>query len=231
MHHDLDALVAQLRALADEKYRIFNESLTPGIEGKSIGVRMPALRKIAKQLLREDPAGFLADTLKSEIHEINLLHATLLAKGNFTAPERIERLQKFVPTIGNWAVCDLLCNDLKPAGALKDALIPILASYAKSAREFEVRFACVMRMLWYRDEENIAETFHLYGEFHHDGYYARMGAAWGISYLYVEDPARTLALLRSSKLDDFTHNKAIRKCIESYRISEPDKQLLRTLMR
>ncbi|MBQ9950845.1 MAG: DNA alkylation repair protein [Clostridia bacterium] len=229
--YPLDALVGRLHALADENYRIFNDALTPGIEGSSIGVRMPALRKIAKEIMKDDPSAFLDASLTSPIHEIRLLHAMILAKEDTPDTKKTDRLRAFVPTIDNWAVCDLLCNDLKPSDSLSDALLPLLEEYARSDREFEVRFALVMLMLWFRDKAHIGRTFAVYSAFRHEGYYAKMGAAWGLSYLYIDYPAETVALLKSGTLDCFTHNKAIQKMIESYRISADDKACLRALRR
>ena len=227
----IEAVIEQLRELADEEYRTFNESLTPGIEGKSLGVRMPALRKVAKQILKNDSTGFLDASLNSAVHEINLLHAIVLAGEVCTCDQKLIRIRSFVPTISNWAVCDVFCNDLKPSGAFRERLIPVLNQYAQSVNEFEVRFALVMRMLWYRDPAHIDETFRIYSKFHHDGYYARMGAAWGISYLYADAPERTIEFLQRHSLDRFTHNKAIQKCIESHRIPDAQKQFLKTLRR
>jgi len=110
--YTLDPLIVELRHSADEKYRIFNEGLTPGAEGRSLGVRMPVLRKIAKGILKDSPSHFLDASLNSGIHELNLLHAIVLASLPCEFPERLRRLDAFVPTINNWAVCDLLCNDL-----------------------------------------------------------------------------------------------------------------------
>jgi len=229
--YPIDTLLTELRALADEKYRAFNEALTPGAEGTSLGVRMPALRKAARRILKDNPSAFLDASLNSPVHEIRLLHAIVLAKEAASPAQRLARLRSFVPTIDNWAVCDLLCNDLKPSGEFRVALLPLLSEYASSSREFEVRFALVTLMLYYRDSEHIDETFRVYASFRHEGYYAQMGAAWGLSYLYVDYPERTANLLCTGTLDRFTHNKAIQKCIESYRISDEDKHCLRTLRR
>lgn len=229
--YPIDALTGQLRSLADEKYRAFNESLTPGAEGTSLGVRMPALRKVARQIMKDDPSAFLDASLNSPVHEINLLHAIVLAKEDCSIETKLARIRDFVPTISNWAVCDVFCNDLKPAGKFLDALLPLLREYARSESEFEVRFAYVMLMLYYRGAAYICETFRIYAAFRHDGYYAKMGAAWGISYLYVDYPAQTVEFLMHDSLDDFTHNKAIRKCIESLRVSAEEKQRLRALLR
>lgn len=226
--YPIENLLKQLAVLADERYRLFNESLTPGTEDRSIGVRMPALRKIAREILQDDAAGFLDASLFSNVHEISLLHAIVLCRADETDEVFLERLRAFVPTIDNWAVCDLLCNDMKPAPGRLAVLLPLLDEYACSPNEFEVRFALVMRMLYCRDDAHIDETFRIYESFRHCGYYAQMGAAWGLSYLFVDYRERTLTFLKNSPWDRFAHNKAIQKIIESHRVCEEDKAMLRS---
>ena len=231
MPYDLHPLLRELEARADERYRSFNESLTPGAENRSIGVRMPVLRATARAILRDDPEDFLTASLNSGVHELRLLHAIVLAQYKCAFEDRIARLAAFVPTIDNWAVCDTLCNDLKPRPEQLDALLDFIRECLNSGREFEVRFGCVMLMLYYHGDDRIDETLRLYAGFRHDGYYARMGAAWGLSMLFVVQRAQTLHFLQTDALDRFTHNTAIRKCIESRQITDSDKQLLRALRR
>ena len=231
MPYDLHPLLRELEARADERYRSFNESLTPGAENRSIGVRMPVLRATARAILRDDPEDFLTASLNSGVHELRLLHAIVLAQYKCAFEDRIARLAAFVPTIDNWAVCDTLCNDLKPRPEQLDALLDFIRECLNSGREFEVRFGCVMLMLYYHGDDRIDETLRLYAGFRHDGYYARMGAAWGLSMLFVVQRAQTLHFLQTDALDRFTHNTAIRKCIESRQIADSDKRLLRALRR
>ena len=231
MPYDLHPLLRELEARADERYRSFNESLTPGAENRSIGVRMPVLRATARAILRDDPEDFLTASLNSGVHELRLLHAIVLAQYKCAFEDRIARLAAFVPTIDNWAVCDTLCNDLKPRPEQLDALLDFIRECLNSGREFEVRFGCVMLMLYYHGDDRIDETLRLYAGFRHDGYYSRMGASWGLSMLFVFQRAQTLHFLQTDALDRFTHNTAIRKCIESRQIADSDKQLLRALRR
>lgn len=227
----LGPLIAQLHAEADEAYRIFNEGLMHGARGLTIGVRMPVLRKYARGILRAYPVEFLDTSLGSHIHEINLLHAIVLAAVNLPFAEKLKNLGKFVPTISNWAVCDTLCNDLHPSDDALPAFRSFLEPYLRSDREFEVRFALVMLMLRYHSDAWIDDTLQAYAGFRHPDYYAQMGAAWGLSMLYVHQREKTLAFLQSNNWDRFTHNKAIQKIIESRQVSAEDKQLLRKLKR
>ena len=231
MHCDLQPLLNELSARADERYRRFNESLTPGTENRSIGVRMPVLRAMARTILRKDPEGFLDASLSSDVHELRLLHAIVLAQSKCSFETRLMRLAAFVPTIDNWAVCDTLCNDLKPLPEHLDDLLGFLRRCLSSGREFEVRFGYVMLMLYYHDDDRIDETLRLYTDFRHEGYYAQMGAAWSLSMLFVFQREKTLHFLQTDALDRFTHNTAIRKCVESRQITDSDKRLLRTLRR
>lgn len=227
----LEPLLAELHSEADEAYRIFNEKLTPGAEGRSIGVRMPALRKHARRILKEDPAAFLDASLNSDIHEINLLHAIVLAALPCDFHEKLNLLGRFVPTIGNWAVCDVLCNDLRTEQAQLDTLWHFLQPYLSSDRAFEVRFALVMLMLHFHSDAWIDRTLEAYAAFHHPAYYAQMGAAWGLSMLFVHQREKTLPFLQNNGWDRSTHNKAIQKIIESRQVSAADKQLVRTMKR
>ena len=229
--HDLDGLISELRTFSDEKYRTFNEGLTPGIEGKSLGVRMPKLRSISHMLLKKDPHAFLHAAEACDIHEIRLLCAILIARGKMTVDERRDHLCRFVPSIDNWAVCDLLCCDMKLAIGELAEYYSLLSRFAASDREFEVRFALVMLMMYYHGEEWFDRTLAIYTDFRHNGYYARMGAAWGLSMLFVRQRERVLRFLETDTLDSFTHNKAIQKCIESRQVSPEDKELLRSLRR
>jgi len=228
---NLDALIRELQPFADDEYRRFNERLTPGIEGRNLGIRMPELRKIAGRLLKSDPQGFLDASLRSDLHEIHLLYAIVLARSKLDTAERIQRLRAFLPSISNWAVCDLLCIELKPAPEQLDAYLTLIDDCAHSDMEFVVRFALVMLMYYYHSDARIEHTLDILSDFRHEGYYARMGAAWALSMLFVRQREKVLRFLRSDMLDPVTHNKAIQKCIESRQVSEEDKRLLRALRR
>ena len=97
--------------------------------------------------------------------------------------------------------------------------------------EFGVRFATVMATANFIDEEHIDALLERLGEIRHTGYYARMGVAWAVSVCFVKCPQQTRPWLRSSPLDDWTHNKALQKIVESYRVSDTDKALVRTWKR
>lgn len=229
--YNIELLVEHLESMADEKYRRFNESLIPGAKNTSLGVRLPTLRKIAKEILKTDFQAFLKDSLGHSLYEIRILHAIVLGNAKIDIHDKINLTEKFLPFIDNWAVCDTFCSSFKPRSDEKESLFAFVQQCAESDMEFRKRFGLIMMMNYYREAPWIETVLNVYRGFQHEGYYARMAAAWGLATLFLFDRAGVLEILKSNTLDKFTHNKSIQKMIESYRVSDEDKQLLRALRR
>lgn len=228
---DLDALLARLRAEADPAYREFTLRLLPGLPEEMLGVRAPALRAVAKELCAGDWRGFLEAGGTLPVHEVRLLHAMVLGRAKCPVEERIARVDAFLPLVDNWAVCDTLCTGLKPKPAERDALFAFCRACAASEEEYRKRFGLVTLMSAFREEPYIDRVLDVYRGFRHPGYYARMGAAWGLATLYPLRRDAVLELLRGDALDDFTHRMTIRKIVESWRVAPEDRQLARALRR
>jgi len=228
---DMDALTARLEALADPRYREFNLSLVPGVDMAALGVRVPALRSLGRQLLHEDWRGFLAASRDFPLFEARMLHGIVLGGARCPVEERIRLLDAFLPHVDNWAVCDTLCSTLKPAASEREALFGFVCACAASDDEFRKRFGLVMMMNRYHDDAHAPAVLAAYAAFSHPGYYARMGAAWGLATLFLYQREGVLAILQSGALDDFTHNKAIQKLRESWRVCDEDKAMLAGLRR
>ena len=232
MAYDLDALMARLAALADADYRRFNEKLIPGAEGASLGVRTPELRVIAREIARGGEwRDFLEASRTCDTHEARLLHAMVLGAARCPVAERIALIDAFLPHVDNWAVCDALCAGLKPKRDDMAALFAFARECARSGEEFRKRFGLVLLMSRFAREDTLDEVMAVYRDFAHPGYYARMGAAWGLATLYLSRREAALAILRDGVWDARTHNMAIRKLIESCRVDAADKAALRALRR
>lgn len=228
---DMDALVARLAAQGDPSYADFSLKLTPGVTQPALGVRLPVLRSIAKEIVRGDWRGFLDAGVEQPLYEMRMLCAIVLGSAKCPADEKIARLDAFLPRVDNWAVCDTLCTSLRPDAASREALFDFCLACAASDIEYRKRFGLVMLMNRYHDAPHIGRTMAVYRTFAHAGYYARMGAAWGLATLWLHDREGALAILTESLWDPFTHNKAIQKLCESYRVSASDKALARGLRR
>ena len=140
-------------------------------------------------------------------------------------------LDVFVPKIKNWSVCDSTCTTLKIAKKEPEAVWEYLQQYLGSKQEYEIRFGVVMILSYFIDEEYIEQIFTWMDNICHPGYYVKMAVAWNLSVCYAKYPKETSEYLKTSKLDDWTYNKAIQKMLESYRISEADKEALRSRKR
>ena len=110
---ELAELDIQLQEMADEKYREFHGKLIPGVDTIFYGVRVPALRKLAKQLVKGDWREFVERTKDSDIYEMNMLCGMVTALAKCEFEEKLEYVKKFIPCINNWAVCDIVCGDMK----------------------------------------------------------------------------------------------------------------------
>ena len=229
--YDMDALVARLRGMGDAAYADFNAGLVPGIEGNALGVRMPALRSLAREIAKDDWRDFLEKSRSHPIYEVRMLHGMVLGVAKCDIQEKIRLTDAFIPYIDNWAVCDGYISSLKLKGGDREPMFDYACACAGSDIEYRNRFGMVTLMRHYGDAEHIGKVLEVYRGFHHDGYYARMGAAWGLATLWLSDRAGCLAILEENLWDEYTHNKAIQKLCESRRVSDEDKALARSLTR
>ena len=230
--YDLAPLTGRLMELSDRDYARFNQSLTPTAQGAIMGVRVPLLRGIAREIVREaDWRDFLDATRESPVFEMKMLHAMALGYARCGAGERLRLIDAFLPHIGDWAVCDTLVSTFKPRGGDLDPVFQFARECAQTDIEFRKRFGLVLLMSRFHDAPYLEGTLAVYRAFRHEGYYARMGAAWGLATLWLYAREACLSILEENLWDPFTHNRAIQKLCESYRISDEDKALARSLRR
>lgn len=223
-------LTEYLFELSDEKYKKFHSSLIPDSDENFIlGVRMPALRKIGKEISKGDIRGFLSVS-QTEFYEQRMLTAIVsgLVKTT-TFAELVELCNNFISQISNWALCDGFCSSLKEVKKHKDDFFEYIKNYLHSENDWAVRFAYVIMLNYYLEEKYIDEVFRRCDNINSDSYYIIMAQAWLIATAYAKFPDKTKEYLHCCKLNDTTFNKAIQKCIESLRISKEDKIYLKTL--
>lgn len=225
----MEQIRGELFKLQDKKYQEFHSGLCPNVND-IIGVRIPNLRKMAKQIAKENAKEFLENT-PIEYYEEKMLYGFVIGYQKASFEENLQYLDKFVPMIDNWAVCDCSCSTFKFTLKHLEEMWNYLQKYLKSNKEFELRFAIIMLMDYYVTEEYIDELLAIYDKIKNEGYYVKMAVAWALSVCYVKFPQKTMELLKQNHLDDFTYNKAIQKMLESYRINEETKSILRAMKR
>ena len=220
---------SKLFELADSKYKEFHSGLCPGTEN-IIGVRVPVLRKYAKELFDERTWKETFKQIDNEYYEEIMLKGMLIGQAKKEDINTIlQYVEKYVPNIDNWAICDVFCAGLKITNKYKKEVWNFIQKYLKSDKEFEIRFAIVMILDYYIEEEYLKEDFKIFDNIKHDGYYVKMAVAWAVSICLVKFYDETEKYLAESKLDKWTYNKAIQKAIESYRISDDKKIHLRNM--
>ncbi|MEJ9281011.1 MULTISPECIES: DNA alkylation repair protein [Ureibacillus] len=219
----------ELLELSEQKYQLFQKTLIPNQEN-ILGVRIPKLRALAKEISKSDWEDFLLNGTEEYFEEI-MLKGMVIGQVNIPLEERLKWIKWFVPKIDNWSVCDSFCVGLKFTKKHREEVWNILSSYFHSENEFEIRFAIVMSLSYFIEEKYIEELFQIWDDIKHDGYYVKMAVAWAISVAYLKFPKETTSFLQKNSLDDFTYNKALQKIIESHRISKEVKESIRKMKR
>ena len=217
----------QLIQINESGYRKFNAKLLPGIDN-ILGVRMPILREMAKDIVKGDWRSFL-ETYDDIYFEERMLMGLVINYAKCSSEEKLTLTVNFIPKIDNWSVCDSFC--FKVSKAEKGSLWRFILPFFTSDSEYEVRFAVVMSLKNFVDIQYLDELFKVYEQIHHDGYYARIATAWAISVCCVKFPELTYTYLQNTTLDCWVVNKSIQKIVESYRVSDVMKARFKTLKR
>ena len=222
-----DEIREKLFCLQDEKYRDFQAKLIPTVSADDvIGVRTPELRNYAKELVkREDVSLFLSD-LPHKYFDEDQLHAFILS--SMKDYERcIEGVKKFLPYVNNWATCDQMSP--KIFRKHKDDLLKNIKKWMRSKEVYTVRFAIGMLMEHFLDEDFKPEYPEMVSRIRSDEYYINMMIAWYFATALAKQYEAVLPYIEEKRLDTWTHNKAIQKSVESYRITPEQKEYLKSL--
>ncbi len=221
----------QIESLAEEKYQVFSAALIPNCDN-IIGVRIPLLRKLAKDMMKSDPNMALEYFKNSkEIYfEETMLKGFII--GNTKDLDTVlELIPLFVPKITNWSLCDSFCVSLKIAKKHKELFWDFLKSYWQSDKPYHIRFAVVMFLDYYIEEKYLKDLFKIFDQIKNEDYYVKMGVAWAISMCFVSFPEETMEYYKSNNLDDETYNKALQKTRESTKVDSATKELLKSMKR
>lgn len=219
----------KLFELSDDKFKTFHSRLCPNTDN-IIGVRLPLLRQLAKEIAKGDWRNFLSNS-KEEYYEEILINGLVIAYAKCDVEERLNYIESFVPKIDNWAICDSFCNTLKFVNKNKEIMWEFIQPYLKSYNEFEIRFAVVIILNYYITEDYIDLVLKTLDNIKHDGYYVKMAVAWAISMCFAKFEEKTMAYLKDNSLDDFTYNKSLQKICESLRVDKNTKELIKSMKR
>ena len=261
IEHLLQPLVCE-RFKNDARYRDGHLRVVNALPKRHVlGLHSPEMKQMAKQLShnggnvvvngnivrctngKEIINSFETMASESLCYEETVVWGFLINLEKCVIEERFAMLERFIPVLDNWAVCDSYCANAKwMARADKEILWAFRQPYFSSVREFEVRFAIVTAMTYFLKEEWLERVFEQLDnlDFNRIGsvyrtekgkpkvaqqgtvqgaapYYVRMGVAWLLATALAKFPEQTRAFVRSSRLPDDVVKLYIRKARESYR--------------
>jgi 3-methyladenine DNA glycosylase AlkD len=217
----------RLFELQDLKYKEFSSKLMPTVNPETvIGVRTPDLRKLAKEVSKTPVAWEFLKILPHKYYEENNLHGFLIETiKDYDAA--IAAVDAFLPYIDNWATCDLMSP--KVFKKHLPELYEKIKVWLKSDKTYTVRFGIGMLLGFYLDEQFRPDMLELVAGVRSDEYYINMMIAWYFATALAKQYDAALPYIQNQRLEKWTHNKAIQKAIESYRISDESKAYLQTL--
>ena len=224
---NLNEIRVELFKMQDMDYRDFNSKLIPTVDKESmIGIRTPDLRKYAKQLGKSSDVIEFLQTLPHKYFDENQLHAFIISEIK-DFKNCIDEINRFLPYIDNWATCDQLSP--KVFKKYHNELFEYIKDWLKSDKVYTLRFGIGMLMEHFLDEDFDILYPEIVSKIRSGEYYINMMIAWYFATALAKQYESVIPFIENNSLDIWTHNKAIQKSIESYRITDEQKAYLRGL--
>ncbi len=223
----VDEIRKELFKLQDVGYRDFQSKLIPNVNPDSvIGVRTPALRKYAKELVKREDIGEFLDDLPHKYFDEKQLHAFVLSVMKDYG-ECMSRVNVFLPYVDNWATCDQMSPKIFKKH--RPELLEEIDNWLTSTETYTIRFGIGMLMEHFLDEDFKPDYLEQVAKVRSEEYYVNMMIAWYFATALAKQWDATVPYIENYKLEKWTHNKAIQKSVESYRITPEQKVYLKSL--
>lgn len=217
----------RLFELRDVEYASFQAKLTPTVPFELfIGVRVPKVRLLARELLKNPGYETFLEELPHKYYDENMLHG-LLISGISDFDKCVSLVDKFLPYVDNWAVCDIMSP--KVFAKHKSELLVKIREWASSDDVYTCRFGLEMLMSHFLDKDFDPSYLKIVVAARGDDYYVKMMVAWFFATALAKQWDASIPYIENRKLAAWTHNKTIQKAIESFRITDEQKKYLRTL--
>lgn len=220
--------VNYLISIKEDKYKEFHSKLC-FTKYEILGIRLPIIRKIVKQISKTNYKDFLKLT-KSNYYEEVMIEGLVIS--NIKEETLFDKyFNKYIHKIDNWGICDSFCNSLNIVTKNPTKYFNLCKELSLSKEEFISRVGLITILNYFIKEGYLSDIFNILDSITSDKYYINMAEAWLICELYIYYPQETEKYLKNNKLNNFTHNKSISKIRESYRITKETKDYLNTLKR
>lgn len=226
---NIENIIKELNSLKEEDYKKFNKKLIP-TKQEILGVRLPVLRDMAKEIAKDDFKTFLA-LPKNNLYELIMLEGLVLTYNKKNFMEQIEDIENYILKVDNWAQIDSPFLSFKLIKKEKKEVLEQIKKWIFSKDEFKVRTALVILLGFYVEDEYLDIIFEISQEVQHKAYYVYMANAWLISVCMAKFPLETIEFFKTNTLENKTHNQAIQKSRESLRVSKEHKEFINSLKR
>ncbi|MBQ8293085.1 MAG: DNA alkylation repair protein [Bacilli bacterium] len=221
--------ISDLNKIKDNSYQEFSKKLSPDTKYQILGVRVPLIRKLAKEYKRYDLEEYFK-CLDFEYLEECQLYGMILNNSKLPVNEYLEYLKRYIPKINSWAICDIFCAELKRCKKEPTLMWDFIMPYIKSDQEFEIRFGLICILDHYISLENLPKIISLVENINSNAYYVEMGIAWLLSTCFIKYPEEMFNYLcNEPKLTKFVYNKTLSKITDSYRVDEKYKEIIRKM--
>lgn len=227
-HTDYKEFQEFLMTKRDFKYQEFHSNLLNGKE--ILGIRIPELKKIAKEIVKGNYMEFLSCNSHLSYEE-RTIHGLILGYLKIPFRELLKLIDEFIPYLDNWATNDVTCANLNIFKRNQEEGFKQIQKYLKSSNSWEIRFGLVLLLDFYVNDSYIDEVLKLSQTIKSEEYYVKMANAWLLSICYIKYSNKMIPFLKENQLDDWTYNKTISKICDSLRVSKEEKEQLKKFKR
>lgn len=219
-----------LEPYINEDYKLFHQKLCQ-TKHEILGIKIPILRKIAKDLLKEYDYIELLNNIDNEYYECVMLKGLIIGNIKINSEEKIKLINEFLPLIDNWAICDIFVSELKFIKKDLDLFLEFIKPLFKSDKTYYKRFSIVVLLNYYINDTYIDFVLDTSLDIKDNDYYVKMAISWCLSICLIKYFDKTIKFLNDNKydFDKWTYNKALQKGMESFRISTENKKLLKSM--
>lgn len=221
---EYSALLDELKSYRDEEYAAFHRKIVCSRNQEILGVRTPVLRRLVRKYADQWQTLL---TFPDDYYDVTFLKLNAVALLPYD--EFIEHVDACVACIENWAICDMF--KAKCIESHRDEFLPYITKFAADEREFVQRYALVTLLGYCPQEKYLPFIFETLEGRNYSLYYVHMAGAWLLAEVLVWQYDAGLAYLKENRLSVRTHNKAIQKARESYRLTAEQKAELFSLRR
>ncbi len=222
-HKDYNKFIEYLKSMREESYKEFSEKIT-FTKYEILGIRLPKLRSIAKEIKKGDYRTFL-NRKKSTYYEEVMLHLLVLASIK-EVEECMLYFDDAINLIDNWALCDTFCNSLKLVAKNKEYFLKVIEKLLKNKEVYHIRVGLILLLCYYVEEPYLDFIVNALDNIQSEEYYVNMAMAWLVCEIFIKEESFGLYYLEHNHLNKFTINKSISKIRDSYRVSKEMKDYI-----